>query len=481
MEIDANRKARIDRLVEDKAAVFDEVSDKVWEYAELGFSEFRSSACQQEAMKAQGFHVESNLADMETAFIASYGEGKPVIAILGEFDALAAMSQQAGEFSHKPVCEGAPGHGCGHNFLGAASMAAATAVKDYLAENHLPGTVRYYGCPAEEGGCGKVFFIRGGYFKDADIALAWHPSQFNHVWDGVDCLGIVSTRYHFEGVSAHAAASPQLGRSALDACELMNVGVNYLREHVIPSARIHYAYLDAGGAAANVVQAKATLLYVVRAPKMEQVYEIAARVDKIAEGAALMTGTKMTRKVVAGTSNLIATPAVFDRYDANLRSFLPIPFTREELDYAKSFKDTLDKSDEMRMMDSLKKNYPDKSQAELREMLDMPMANYVCREEGNSASTDAGDVTWVVPGCQLHVALYPAGTPFHSWQMTSMGKSAVAKRGMHTASKVLAMTALDFLLDEKLVAQAKADHLEKLGGSTYKIAFDDDTMPGGHT
>lgn len=478
MDMDAKRKARIDALVEEKAAVFDGVSDKVWEYAELGFDEFRSSACQQEAMKAQGFRVESNLAGMETAFIASYGEGKPVIAILGEFDALAELSQQAGEFGRAPVQEGAPGHGCGHNFLGAGAMEAVTAVKDYLMENKLPGTIRYYGCPAEEGGCGKVFLIRGGYFEDVDIVLAWHPSQFNHAWDGDDCLGIVSTQYRFTGIAAHAAASPQLGRSALDACELMNVGVNYLREHVIPSARIHYAYLDAGGVAPNVVQAKATLLYVVRAPKMEQVYEIAARVDKIAEGAALMTETQLTRRVVAGTSNLIATKAVFDRYDANLRAFLPVPFTAEELLYAQQFKDTLNKSDELRMMDSLRKNYPEKDTAELREMLDMPMANYACREEGNSASTDAGDVTWVVPGDQLHVALYPAGTPFHSWQMTSMGKSAVAKRGMHTAAKILAMTALDFLLDERLVAQAKADHKAALGGSTYRISFDEDVMPG---
>lgn len=474
-----DRKQRIDQLVEDKSAIFSDVSDKVWEFAELGFKETRSSAYQIAVMEKEGFTIDNKVAGMDTAFTASYGSGHPVIAILGEFDALAGLSQKADTLCHSPIEEGQSGHGCGHNLLGAGAMAAATAVKDYMKENNLKGTVRYYGCPAEEGGSGKVFMVRAGLFKDADIALAWHPAQMNHVWDGKDCLGIYNTIYSFKGVTSHASASPHMGRSALDAAELMNVGVNFLREHVIPEARIHYAFLDAGGVAANVVQSTAKLSYIVRAPKMPDVYEITQRVNKIAEGAAMMTETSVSYKVVSGTANLLATKAVYDRYEANLLAALPVPFTKEELEYAQTYKDSLNsETTERQVAAAVQKYYPEKTAEERRAMQDMPMANFICRDDGNSASTDAGDVTWVVPGAQLHVACVPAGVPFHSWQMTSMGRSPLAKRGMLTAARVIAMTALDFILDEKLVEQAKKDHLDVLAGEVYRAPFSDDIQPG---
>ena len=473
-----NLKDEIEVLVEEDSKIFEEVSDKIWEYAEMIYEEKQSCELQKQVMRDLGFTVNDQLPGLPTAFIASYGEGKPVIAILGEYDALANLSQEADCLEHKPIEAGKPGHGCGHNLLGAASMSAVYAVKKYMDAHGIQGTIRYYGCHAEEGGSAKTFMARDGYFDDCDIELSWHPAQFNYGWDGEDCLGTYSILFKFQGISAHAAACPQLGRSALDACELMNVGVNYLREHIIPEARVHYAYQNAGGTAANVVPAEAVINYIVRAPKMSAMYEIADRVIKCAEGAATMTGTTMTYKVISGTSNLISTKIVRDRFDANLDQVLPVPYTEEELAYAKKFKDSLDVSDKKRLIACIQRAYPEKSTAEINEMYEQPMANWYCHEYGNGASTDAGDVSWVVPGCQLHVACYPAGLPFHSWQMVSMGKSAVAKRGLRTAAKVLAMTALDFMLDPEMVKQARADFEAALDGETYRCPLPKTLVPG---
>lgn len=472
------RKDEIEALVEENSAVFEDVSDQIWGFAEMCYQEKQSAELQKKVLRELGFTVNDQIKGMETAFIASYGEGHPVIAILGEYDALAGLNQEADCTEHKPMEPGKPGHGCGHNLLGAGSMCAVNAVKKYMEAHNVKGTIRYYGCPAEEGGSAKTFMVRDGYFKDCDIELSWHPAQFNYGWDGEDCLGTYNILFKFKGISAHAAACPQLGRSALDACELMNVGVNYLREHVIPEARIHYAYLNAGGTAPNVVPAEAMLSYVIRAPKMGAMYEIADRVIKCAQGAAMMTETEMSYKVVSGTSNLMSTKAVLDRFNANLDKYLPIPYTPEELEYAQKFKDTLDKSDEKRLLHCIELTYPEKSSAEIRAMYEEPMANWYCPEVGNTASTDAGDASWVVPGCQLHVACYPAGLPFHSWQMVAMGKSSLAKKGMKTAAKVLAMTALDFMTDPALLEQAKKDYLAKLDGETYRCPLPDDLQPG---
>ena len=462
-----NRKEAVEKLVEEKLPIFTKASDQIWDYAELMFEERKSSELHAEVMEKQGFKVERGVAGMETALLASYGSGHPIVAILGEFDALPGLSQKPDCMCHDPIELGKPGHGCGHHLLGCGAMAACTAVKDYLQANDLPGTIRYYGCPAEEGGAGKGFMIREGLFEDVDIVLTWHPGSFHYAWDGSDCLAIVMSKYSFKGISSHAAASPQHGRSALDALELMNVGIQFLREHIISDARIHYAITNTGGTAPGVVQSEAEGTYTVRAPQVSDMLQISERVDKIAEGAALMTGTTMTKELIVGMSNLRATKAVLDRYVENLKSVLPVSFTPEEEAYAQEFKKTYPDSDIPRMLSSLKRQYPEKSADELRAMLDMPMPNYYCREYGNSASTDAGDVTWVVPGCQLQVACYPAGTPYHTWQMTTMGKSSLAHKGMATAAKVLAMTALDFLTDEELTRQAWADFKEMMGDEKY--------------
>lgn len=465
---------RVESLVDGKLAKICKLSDEVWDYAELPYREFQSCKAHASLLKEEGFQVEMGVANIPTAFVATFGAGKPVIGILGEYDALEGLSQVADTAERIPLEPGGPGHGCGHNALGAAAVGAAVCVKDYMTEKGLAGTVKYFGCPAEEGGMGKVYMVRAGLFDDVDIVLAWHPAQFNFVWNGLDCLGILNTEYAFEGIAAHAASCPWQGRSALDAVELMNVGANYLREHISTDARIHYAITDTGGMATNIVQAKAKVLYTVRAPEMKDVWEIAARVDKLAEGAALMTGTTVKKRIVSGCSNLRANQTVYDRLEDNLKRVLPIAYTPRDLEYAEMFINVLPKSDKPRLIYSLRQNYPSKSLAELEEMLDMPMANYLCTEYGAPASTDVGDVSWVVPTCQVHVACYPPYTPYHSWQMVAMGKSSLVHKGIRTAAKVLAMTALDFIGDEELVQRAQEDFRQMMGSSTYQcpIAHD---------
>src|ERR1700686_991989 len=280
------------------------LSDKVWGMPEVCYTEARSAAEHLAELQRQGFRITENVADIPTALMGESGEGGPVIAFLGEYDALPGLSQEAGVAEPRPVEAGGHGHGCGHNLLGSAALLAATAVKDWLAAHKMPGRVRYYGCPAEEGGAAKAFMVRAGAFDDVDIAITWHPSAFCEV---ADAVSLANTRidFSFKGRASHAAAAPHLGRSALDAVELMNVGVNYMREHMPSDARIHYALLDAGGIAPNVVQATAKVRYLIRASDLPELMRLVERVRKIAQGAALMTETKMDMTVISAVSNLL--------------------------------------------------------------------------------------------------------------------------------------------------------------------------------
>ncbi|MBV9014485.1 MAG: amidohydrolase, partial [Alphaproteobacteria bacterium] len=275
------------RLVDARKEVFEQLSDQVWDTPELCYTEFRSCAEHTALLERQGFRVTKNVAGIPTAVVGEAGEGGPVIAILGEYDALPGLGQESGVAEMKPLPGDGHGHGCGHNLLGAASMLAATAVKDYLATRGIKGRVRYYGCPAEEGGAAKGFMARAGVFSDVDVAISWHPAAFSGV---NEAISLANTRidFTFHGRAAHAAAAPHLGRSALDAVELMNVGVNYMREHMPSDARVHYALLDAGGIAPNVVQAKAVVRYLVRAGTLGEMWALVDRVKKVAQGAALM-------------------------------------------------------------------------------------------------------------------------------------------------------------------------------------------------
>ncbi len=330
--------------VEDRKAEFIALADRVFDAPELLYAEHRAVAEHAAALEAQGFRVTRDVAGIPTAVTGEAGEGGPVIAILGEYDALPGLSQQPGVAEHRPVEAGGAGHGCGHNLLGAAALLAATAVKDWLAEAGLPGRVRYYGCPAEEGGAAKTYMVRDGCFDDVDIAISWHPAS----WTGVDdARSLANTRidFTFAGRAAHAAGAPELGRSALDACELMSVGVNYMREHMPDDARVHYAYLDAGGPAPNVVQARATVRHLIRARDNAGLAQLVERVRKIAEGAALMTETKVEARTFSAVSNLVGNRPLEHAMQGALERLGPVAFDEADRDFARAIRATLTPAD----------------------------------------------------------------------------------------------------------------------------------------
>jgi len=467
--------ARIQQLLENKKKLFTDLNDEIWGYAEPRFAEYQSAAAHCRLMEAEGFRVKLGLAGEETAFIAEYGSGKPVIAILGEYDALSGLSQQADCTVQTPVIEGGQGHGCGHNTLGAAAAAAITALKDYMEEHNLPGTVRFYGCPAEENAGGKAFLVRDGLFDDVDIALAYHPSTTNQADEG-GSLANFRVFYTFKGISSHAAASPHLGRSALDACELMNVGANYMREHMIDEARIHYAYTNAGGTAPNVVQPEAQILYAMRAPTVGQVKELYNRLEKIAKGAALMTETEVTIRQVAAYSNTIANDVINERFEAWLDHFLPLDYTEEELEYLRRFQAVLPESSKKATADKARQLFGNTPKA--KEVAAMPIWNFHAKGlTGGKGSNDVGDVSWVCPTSIVRTACHAMGTPGHHWIQTAQGKSSVCHKGMLLAAAVMACTAIDFLTDPELVRKARENWLERLDGETYPNPLPADCKP----
>src|SRR5215475_13423820 len=321
------------RLVDAKKGLFEQLSDQVWDTPELCYTEFRSCAEHTALLERQGFRVTKNVAGIPTAVMGEAGEGGPVVAILGEYDALPGLGQEAGVAEVRPLPGDGHGHGCGHNLLGAASMLAATAVKDYLAAHGIKGRVRYYGCPAEEGGAAKGFMARAGVFSDVDVAISWHPAAFSGV---NDAISLANTRidFTFHGRAAHAAAAPHLGRSALDAVELMNVGVNYMREHMPSDARVHYALLDADGIAPNVVQARAKVRYMIRARDLPGMNELVERVHKIAQGAALMTETKVEMKIISAVSNILHNTPLEVALHRIMEELGPPHFDDADKDYA---------------------------------------------------------------------------------------------------------------------------------------------------
>jgi len=457
-------------LVDAKGETFCALSDRVWGMPELGFQETRSAAEHAAMLEHEGFRVTTGIAGIPTAVVGEAGEGGPVIAILGEFDALPGLSQEAGIAAQRPVEPNGSGHACGHNLLGAGAMLAATAVKDWLAANGIKGRVRYYGCPAEENGAGKLFMVREGAFRDVDIALSWHPAPFVAVSRPVS-LANVSMDFSFVGRASHAAAAPHLGRSALDAVELMNVGVNYMREHMPSDARIHYATLDAGGVAPNVVQAKARVRYIIRARELAELHPLIARVKKIAEGAALMTETAVTAKVLGGMSNLLANkPLEQALYDQLLRLGPP---EWDEADRAFAAKIQATLRDDDIVAAHRRFGLPMKRGAVLADVippLDAPVAPMM-------GSTDVGDVSWVVPTAQIRGATHAIGTPGHSWQITAQGKAPAAHKGMVHAAKVLAAVAAEALGDPSLIARAKADFHDRTRDNPYVCPVDDDVPP----
>ena len=456
-------------------------SDAVWDHPETAFQEFKSTEILCELLEKEGFSVERNLAGIQTAFSGRFGHGKPVVGILGEFDALSGLSQESESIEKVPVCEGEPGHGCGHNLLGAGSMAAAFAIKKYLEEKgEGSGKVILYGCPGEEGAATKAFMARDGVFAECDAALTWHPGNVNQVTSGT-CNTCIQTEYKVTGVASHAAGAPDKGRSALDAVELMNIGVQFLREHVVPEARIHYAITNTGGYSPNVVQPYAEVLYLIRAPKNSQVEEIYQRVNKIAEGAAHMTETRVEIDFVKGCSNLMSNKVIAKELWDNLVELGAPEYTEEEMKFAKAISEGVGDS-RFESLEKIAKNCKDKAaKAEVLSHKGESMYRFVApfNPDGimSFGSTDVGDVSWNCPTAQAYVATWAAGTPGHSWQVVSQGKSGLAHKGLIYAAKAMAGAAIDMYEDPEIIAKAKAEMEEELDGDTYHCPIPDGCKP----
>lgn len=459
----ANDRDELVALIEGNRQTYTDMSDTIWGYAEPRFQEYRSSKLQQDYLESRGFSIRANLAGEETAFIAEAGSGKPVIAFLGEFDALSALQQEADATERRPVEGMENGHGCGHHLLGTGSLAAVDALKTYMEQHQLTGTIRYYGCPAEENAGGKAYLVRDGYFNDCDIALTWHPFSINKAMKGGYHLANFRAFFTFHGISAHAAGSPELGRSALDAVEMMDIGVNFMREHMIDAARVHGAITNSGGIAPNVIPAEAQVLYAIRAPKVTQVKQLFDRMCDIAKGAALITGTTVEIKQVAAYSDIINNDTLNECVEENLKYLIPRGYTEEELEYARKFQEVttdLDKEGLKSIAGELGK----------KDQLVNPMWDFIVDKNtrfGGGGSSDVGDVSWVVPTGQVYTSCYAAGTAMHSWQATAQGKSSIAHKGMLTAAKVMACVGAELLMNPELVEKAKADWKEELNGEEY--------------
>ncbi|TYB83916.1 M20 family metallopeptidase [Oceaniovalibus sp. ACAM 378] len=456
--------------IEAKRERFIGLSDRVFDTPEIAYTEVRSCAEHTAMLKSEGFRVREAVAGIPTAVIGEAGEGGPVIAILGEYDALPGLSQAPGVAEHTSISDNGYGHGCGHNLLGSAAMLAATAVKDWLEAEGIAGRVRYYGCPAEEGGAAKTYMVREGLFDDVDIAITWHPASFNGV---DDARSLANTRidFFFTGKAAHAAGAPELGRSALDAVELMNIGVNYMREHMPDDARVHYAYLDAGGPAPNVVQAKATVRQLIRSRDLQGLAELVTRVRAIADGAALMSGTKVDSKVYTAVSNLIGNRPLEEAMQAEFDALGPVPFDDTDVEFARQIRETLTRADIADTFQrlSMKPDF-DMSVCDFVAPLDRPFA-------GGMGSTDVGDVSWAVPTVQARVATCAMGTPFHTWQLTAQGKQPFAHKGMVHAAKVMAATARAVIANDVLRSNARKVHAEYLAEFPYTCPIPADTRP----
>ena len=441
---------------------FQELADKVWSTPETCYSEQNSMSAHVDELIYHGFSVTKGIANIPTAVVGEYGTDGPIIAFLGEYDALAGLSQKAAVFHQDPVKKGENGHGCGHNLLGSASMQAAVALRDWLKDSNLPGVVRYYGCPAEEGGAAKTFMVRDKIFKDVDAAITWHPGCLPGIVKG-SSLANCRVDFTFEGRASHAAVSPHLGRSALDAIELMNVGVNYMREHMPDKARIHYALIDGGGISPNVVQAKAQVRYVVRDETTPKMMELLERVKEIAKGAALMTQTKVKTKILAGVSNLLYNETLGNIMQGNLDQLGVPEFSKEEHLYAKKYQDTLTRKD-------IESAY---SHAGIDLVEGQVLAETVVAGDVKpvdmGGSTDVADVSWVVPTVSLWGANYAIGTPFHSWQMTAQGKSSIAIKGMTHAAMVMAATGFDLILNKTILDDAWSEHNKTIEKEGYML------------
>ena len=462
----------ISRVIEDMREDYIRLADTIWGYSELGYTERKSARDHADALEKAGFRVQLGVAGIPTAIVAEAGSGKPVIGFLGEYDALANLNQVSMSETRDPLnaADNDNGHGCGHHLLGTAAHLAAVAAKKFLEEHNLPGTVRFYGCPAEEDGNGKTFMVREGLLDDVDSALTWHPMVVNGVWTDT-ALARKQVDIRFKGVSAHAGASPHLGRSALDALELMNIGVNFLREHIIDDARVHYAITDAGGTAANVVQASAAGTYMMRGPDNDIVEDLFERVINIARGAALMTDCEMEFAVVTACSNLIRNETLLKLMQRNMESIGLPDYTNEELSYAEIMYQTTTKAERAEATRFARGAAPNSTPI-YRGIVPLHLDERIMH-----GSTDVGDVSYVTPTVQCLTACYAFGTSPHSWQWVAQGKTTYAHKGMLLAAKTMAATAADLFADPSLVDAARNEFLNDRRPLPYKSPLPADLPP----
>ena len=419
---------------------YDDLAFKIWQLAELGYLETESSALLKKALEAEGFTVDEGLEEIPTDFVASYGEGKPVIGILAEYDALPGLSQASNVAKWRPLAAGGSGHGCGHNLFGVASTAAAIAVKDWLQQQGLPGTIRLYGTPAEEGGSGKVYMVRGGLFDDVDAVLHWHPGDKNQGGPQTTNANL-SAKFRFRGIAAHAAMAPEKGRSALDGVEAMNYMVNLMREHVPETTRIHYV-ITKGGLAPNVVPSFAEVYYYVRSPEVRTARSIFERVRTCAKAAAMGTDTKVEVEVMHGNYNVLPNETLARVVYENLEIVGGVAYDEKETEYAGQLQSTMDTDDA-----------PLSAAAEI-----LPY-----QWDRKRSSTDVGDVSWMAPTAGFTAATWVPGTPAHSWQAVSASGSSIGFKGMAVASQVMALSAADLFEDPELLEKAKQEWRERRG------------------
>lgn len=452
-------KAQLIHYLDGIADQVDQVALEIWNNPEISGQEKKSADLFRQVLREHGFTIREVGQGLDHAFIAEYGSGSPVIAVLGEYDALPGLSQKL-DTKPNPVVKNGPGHACGHNLLGAAALGGALAIKKYLEETKKMGTVRFYGCPEEEFLIGKVKMIKAGAFEGCDLALSWHPMNVNAALEEA-FLANNSIKFKFHGISAHAAQSPESGRSALDAVELMNVGANYLREHIIDDARVHYTITNAGGSP-NIIPEEAESWYYVRAPHREDVESITKRLLKIAEGAALMTETEVEHTILGGCYHLLPNRVLSDLTYKNMTELNPPSYSPQELEFARALQESLDPA---MVAGEIKKFMPgDDAKAYIQQgVLDQEQAKSVVV----SGSSDSGDVSWIMPMNLFLTASWPLGVPAHSWQATAASGSSVGTKSMHYASSILAGIMYDLLNDTSLVQAAQAEFEERTKNATY--------------
>ncbi|MCR9385959.1 M20 family metallopeptidase [Vibrio metoecus] len=456
------------------------LSRQIWEFAEIKFEEYQSCAAIKAFLQEHGFTITAPVANLDTAFIATYGNGYPNIGLLGEYDALPGLSQNAHSTEQSCITEGGNGHGCGHHLLGVAAVAAALSMKNRIEEHGLPGRITFYGCPAEEGGSGKTFMVRDGVFSDTDIAITWHPQTFMGVFN-TPTLANIQAEFYFHGKAAHAAVAPHRGRSALDSVELMNVGANYLREHIPTDSRLHYAITNTGGSAPNVVQPEASVRYLIRSPRVSDAQDIYERLQQVAQGAAMMSGTRVEVDFIKACSSYQPNRFLEQVMSKHLNRLGVPKYDEGELAFMSEMKNTFTHEDILANINQVLATNREVAQSDLDYLYHHPVLNSVvpykpCYEL-LYGSTDVGDVSWVVPTVQCFSACYAFGTPLHTWQAVSQGNTSISYKGMIAAAKVMAATGLEVLFNPELVRQAKAELERVRKVNPYHCPIPDDVKP----